>query len=96
MTYRVAMEKPRKSSGKGPIVEPKLATMDRPARSRLLDRVRDRIRVKKYTFRPSKLTSMGFNASSISMASGTARGRGHLPHLNPIFIDRSWPTSADQ
>jgi hypothetical protein len=51
MTYRVAMEKPRKSSGKGPIVEPKPATMDRPARSRLLDRVRDRIRVKQYTFR---------------------------------------------
>jgi hypothetical protein len=44
MTYRVAVEKPRKSSGKGPIVEPK----------------------------PGKLTSMGLDASSISMTSGTA------------------------
>ncbi len=72
MTYRVAMEKPRKSSGKGPIVEPKPATMDRPTRTRLLDRVRDRIRVKQYTFGPEQTHLVGLNASSISMASGTA------------------------
>jgi hypothetical protein len=47
MTYRVAMETPRKSSGKGPRVEP----MDRRATPHLLDRICDRIRVKQYTFR---------------------------------------------